>query len=250
MNAKSAEQFIQCHCGPGLSSGDASVRKALKFAAKRETLKKELEEQLELDARALKWIDGIALPTDLEQLFLDDEEEPVTTGFNWKAAWRQPPFLALLIALLVLFGWVFTLVRADHFPGRETVQQLIDATEEMTGSELDPKTTETGLLGDWLFSQYGFENFFVPEELSHLKTAGCRVLKLNGIPVAQIAVQKHESFLFVFQADDLGVKINPPDQWRIFEMDDWCVAIQSHEKGCIMLAFHGSQAEMQGFLGR
>jgi len=241
---------MQYHCGPGLVSGDSTIRKALKFAAKSETLNKELELQLELDAHALKWIDGIALQDDLEQYFLADQEAPSTDGFNWKAAWRQPPFLALVIALLVLFGCFFTLLRVDHFPGRETLQQLLDATDEMTGSELDPKITESGLLGDWLFSQYGFENYFVPEELGHLKTAGCRVFKLNGIPVAQIAIQKHASFLFVFQADDFGVKINPADQWHIFKMDDWSVAILAHKKNCVMLAFHGSQAQMRGFLAR
>lgn len=204
---------------------------------------------IDLDPAVLKEIDSLELPTDLEPRFLE-KEEPAGQGFNLKRIWRQPPILAVIIALIVIPSWFIysSLLRADNFPGHEVMEQLINATDEMNGSELTLKNSETGLLGDWLFSQFGFENYFVPEELAHLKTAGCRVFKLNGIPVAQIAVDKKASFLFLFHAEDLAVKIRPTDQWRIFKLDEWCVAIQEHNDECVMIAFHGSKDEMRHFL--
>jgi len=207
-------------------------------------------EPMDLDADRLKRISSIKLPPDLESQF-STEEEPTHQGIRLKEAWKHPPILAVIIALMVILGWLIfsTLLRSDNFPGHEVTEQLINATNEMDGTELNPKATEVGLLGDWLFSQYGFENYFVPESLAHLKTAGCRVFKLNGVPVAQIAIHEQSSFLFLFHAEDLGVNITPPDQWRLFRIDDWIVAIQTHQAECAMVAFHGTKNEMRHFLG-
>jgi len=256
MNAKTAEQLMQCHCGPERECEDSKIRKALKFAAQSGELKDKLQRQVELDASALKWISGIGLPADLEETF-HAKDQPSKSSFSLKRALRQPPVLAVIIAVLVLIGWFIysAVIRADNFSGRESVQQMIDTTQQIidspqdkAGPEFDPKATEAGLLGDWLFSQYGFENFYVPAELSHLKTVMCRVFKQDGFPVAQIAIEAHQSFLFVFRADDFGVKITPPDRWRIFEMDDWCVGILAHDDVCVLMAFHGTKADMHRFL--
>jgi len=250
MNARTAEQLMQCHCGPERDCRDFKIRKALKVAAQNGELKGKLERQMELDARALEWIGGVGLPEDLEEKFRAIEQ-PSDRSFSAKGALRQPPVLAVIIAILVLLGWFigFALLRADNFPGHEAVLKMIEATDAMSGSELDPKTSTAGVLGDWFFSQYGFENYYVPAELSRLNTAGCRVFKQNGFPVAQIAIEEHQSFLFVFHADDFGVKINPADRWRVFEAEDWCVGILAHEEVCVMVAFHGTKEEMHRFLG-
>jgi len=249
MNAKIAEQLIQCHCGPEHEGDDSKIRKALRVAAKDADLKSKLDRQMELDARALEWIAGIELPEDLEEKFhsMGGADGP---SFSLKRALHQPPVLAVIIALLVMLGWFVydAVIRADNFPGRDAVQQMLDTTDEMSGTELAPKVTEAGLLGDWLFSQYGFENYYVPGELSRLKTAGVRVFKQDSFPVAQIAIEEHQSFLFVFNADDFGVKISPGDHWRVFVVDDWCVGILAHEGNCVMVAFHGKKGEMRHLL--
>jgi hypothetical protein len=249
MNAKTAEQHMQCHCGPGRENDDSRIRKALKFVAKNGELNARLERQLELDARALEWIGRIGLPADVEEKF-HSMEAPAGPHFSLKRALRQPPVLAVIVALLVMLGWFVydAVIRAGNFPGRDAVEQMLDATDEMSGTELAPKATEAGLLSDWLFSQYGFENYYLPGELGRLKTAGCRVFKQNGFPVAQIAIEEHQSFLFVFDADDFGVKISPPDRWRVFQMDDWSVGILAHEDVCVVIALHGTKGEMRHFL--
>ena len=249
MNSKTAEQYIQFHCGPGRENADARIRRALRFAANDDNLREKLDRQLDLDGRASEWITGIGLPTDLEDQFRA-AEQPSTRSFSLRRALWQPPALAVIIALTVLLGWFIysTVLSGDNFPGRDSVQQMLDSTSAMTGTEFDPKSAEAGLLGDWLFSQYGFENYFLPPELGHLKTAGCRVFKQDGFPVAQIAVLEHQSFLFVFGADDFGVKIHPADRWRVFQSDDWSVGILSHDDVCVMVAFHGTGEEMRRFL--
>ena len=203
----------------------------------------------ELDAEWLKEINTIELPLDLEPQFLLEGEQ-VGNRVNLRKAWHQPSILAVMIALMVLLGWFIysAVLRADNFPGQEVIEELITLTEEMNGTELNPKSTEVGLLGDWLFSQYGFENYSVPDELAHLQTVGCRVFKHNGVSVAQIAINQQASFLFLFHAEDLGVKISPVNRWRIFKIDDWMVAIQACNEECVMIAFHGTKDEMRDFL--
>lgn len=249
MNAKIAEQLIQCHCGPGEGCDEPKIRKALRYAAKNNELRGKLEGQLKLDAGNLDWIGSIRLPADLEEQFRAIKE-PSAQAFSFKRALRQPPVLVVIIALLVLLGWFVysAVIRADDFPGREAVEEMLNSTAEMTGTELDPKETEAGLLGDWFYSQYGFEDYYVPADIARLKTAGCRVFKQDGFPVAQIAINEHQSFLFVFNSDDFGVKIKQGDRWRVYELDDWVVGLLSHRDVCVMLAFHGTKNEMRHFL--
>ncbi len=88
----------------------------------------------------------------------------------------------------------------------------------------------------------------MPAELSELKIVGGRVFKQDGLAVAQIALEKNSMLAYVFRADDFGVKISPPDRWRVFQDDEWVSAIQVHDGMCFMLTFRGSKADMQSFL--
>ena len=51
MNSKTAEQYIQFHCGPGRENADARIRRALRFAANDDNLREKLDRQLDLDGR-------------------------------------------------------------------------------------------------------------------------------------------------------------------------------------------------------
>ena len=161
---------MQCHCGPGRECDDSKIRKALRVAAQNGELKDKLERQLELDARALEWIGGIGLPADVEEKF-HSMEAPAGPPFSLKRALRQPPVLAVIIALLVMLGWFVyaALIRADNFPGRDAVEQMLDSTDEMNGTELAPKATGAGLLGDWLFSQYRLRKLLCPRRTGPLE---------------------------------------------------------------------------------
>ena len=126
--------------------------------------------------------------------------------------------------------------------------RLVEINDAMSGMELEPKSAQLGNLEDWLFSKYGFEDFYVPPALDGFKTVGARVFKQDGDPVAQFAVEQNNMICYMFHADDLGVHLDPQDKWRVFVDDDWVAALQQHDDSCFMIAFRGTRAEMEKFL--
>jgi len=251
MNAKTAEQLMRCHTGAARECGDPAVRKALVFASGHASLKDKLSAQMEFDARSEAAIAAISLPPHLE-LQIQTINLPARSSAGLGKVLKQPAVLAVAIALLVMLGWFVysTLIHSEDFQGREDVLKILDPDKanEMSRSEFDIKSTEAGSMGDLLFSQYGFENYYVPAQLSHLKTARCRVFKQDGYPVAEVSLESHQSLLFVFRADDFGVKITPSEHWRVFEEGDWSLGIQAHGEVCVLIAFKGSRDEMKRFL--
>lgn len=250
MNAKSALTLIRCHVGPGVQSQDPGIQKALLFAEKDGGLQHQLKAQMEIDGAVVDYIDRIEMPPEIEvQLAALDTRSGSGNG-KWMGFLRQPPILALAIAVVVMLGWlIFYLVNSrDDFPGREDVLQMIATANTMKGSEFDVKSSQAGMLGDWLFSQYGFEDYYVPAELAHLKSIGCRVFHQDGFPVAQVAIEEHHTLCHVFHADDFGVKITPQDRWHVFHDDDWSAAIMAHGDMCVMVIFRGTEQEMLQFL--
>src|SRR5205823_2263293 len=135
----------------------------------------------------------------------------------------------------------------QNFPGRDSAMRMVEITDEMSGMELEPKVAKAGDLEDWLFSK-GFDGYYVPPEFADLKTLGGRVFKQDGFPVAQVAIEKNSMLFYVFRAENFGVKIDPPEKWRIFEDEDWVAAVRAHDDTCFMLAFRGKRADMRNFL--
>lgn len=248
MNAKTAEILFRCHRGGQHGGDDARIQRAIQFAEKDAVLKMKLDEQMAFDSRAVSMIGMICTRSGLLER-IAEIEKPESRPFQLRAMLLTPPVLAVGIALLVLAGWgiYFGWNRMEDFPGKGDAMRMIEVTEEMTGVEMDPKTAKAGDLEDWLFSK-GFEGYFVPAELAELKVVGGRVFKQDGLPVAQIAMEKNAMLFYVFRADDFGVKVTPPDHWRIFHDDEWTAAIQSHNGMCFMVTFRGNKADMQNFL--
>ena len=154
--------------------------------------------------------------------------------------------------MLVVLGVIlyFAHNRMNRFDGEEKVMELLDTTEAMSGVELEPKASQLGDLGDYLFSKYAYENYRIPKEFSSFKTVGCRVFKQNGKPVAQIAVEPESIIFFLFQPGDFGVKLRSKDGWRTFEQDGWAGAIRVYERGCVMIAVQGDQGDIEEILAK
>lgn len=248
MNAKKAEALFRCHREGAHAGEDARIQKAIQFAEKDAGLKRKLDAQIAFDSRAAAAIGAICPRSSLIDR-IKEMEKPAGHSFNLRSMLKTPPVLAMAIALLVLagLGIYFGLSRMEDFPGREDAMRMIEITDEMTGVEMEPKTARAGDLEDWLFSK-GFEGYFVPPEFAELKVLGGRVFKQDGLPVAQIAMEKNAMLFYVFRADDFGVKVDPPDHWRIFQDDEWTAAIRSHKGLCFMVTFRGTKADMQRFL--
>jgi hypothetical protein len=66
--------------------------------------------------------------------------------------------------------------------------------------------------------------------------------------VAQIAVDTHQSLLYVLKGDDFGVTLPSPDDWSIFPALGCVAAARQYDNSIVMLTFQGTEAEMQDFL--
>lgn len=247
MNLKSAQTLLRCHRPGRPELQNPAIRKAVRFAEGIPELKTALALQIEFDDRQADIIRGI-VPDENFLNQIDDTLERSQKGFQWSTL-KQPPFLAGAIAILVVLGVLiyFALDWLNGFPGREAARQMIDMTEEMTGIEREPKVTEAGNLEDWFFSNR-YENFRMLPEFAHMRTVGCRVFWQGGYPVAQIAIEKHNLLLYVFHAEDFGVALEPPEEWRFFQQREWTAAIREDAGTCFMAVFRGEKADMKAFL--
>ncbi len=249
MNTESAELFLRCH-RPGVRGTDPRIQRAVKIAQRDEQLKTQLDAQLAFDDQVAASIAALEVPDGLDARLDKCVPEDERPRLNFKTLVKQPPFLAVVFGLLVLASWggFYALSRMQGFPGKEKAAALVEINDDMTGMELEPKSAEIGNLEDWFFSKYGFEDFYVPPALASYKTVGARVFKQDGVPVAQLAVEKNHMICYMFRAEDLGVKIAPDDKWRVFVDDEWVAAVQQHEEACFMIAFRGKRSEMNAFL--
>ena len=233
MNLKNAQSILRSYRPGKPELQDPQAQKALRVVEAAPEAKAALTAQIEFDDRQAAIVRSIEPGEDFLNK-IDGVVENLQKGFQWSAL-RQPPFLAGALALLVVIGVLvyYGMNWMQDFPGKETAEQMIDMTEEMTGIELEPKATEAGMLEDWFFSN-GYENFRMLPEFSHMKTVGCRVFRQEGFPVAQIALENHNSLFYIFHSDDLGVKIDPPEEWKYFEQGPWAVAIRYSDENAAL----------------
>jgi hypothetical protein len=168
---------------------------------------------------------------------------------HWRSAIRQPAVISILCALLVVLGvgaWA-AMRKLDDFPGRDLVGEIIDETDGMDGTELEPVTPiEAAQLGDW-FMLKGFEGYTAPVELAVTKAVGCRVYRHDDHPVAQIALDRKNALLAVFHTADMKVTLST-SAWHIFQQDDWAVATRGDGANGYIVSFIGDADEMAAFL--
>jgi hypothetical protein len=124
---------------------------------------------------------------------------------------------------------------------------MIEITNAMDGVELEPMSTEVWRLGDWFYMR-GFEGFAVPPEIASLPVVGSRVFKMDGIPVAQLAVEKQNSIVYVFRPGDFRMRLEDGADWRIFDHIGWAAALRRQGETCTMIAFRGSKLDMKSML--
>ena len=247
MNSKKADQFLPCYRAGQSDPGDSRIAKAVKVAGNDPVLKAKLEAQASFDSEAVEKIEKLEAPDSVLESMVT-AEHPKARGANLRV-FKQPAFLSVGFAFLVMLGvlFYFTYNHINRFAGQERVMELLDTTEEMSGVELEPKVTQLGKLGDWLFSK-GFENYQIPPEFAAYKTVGCRVFKQNGARVAQIAVEPNDLIFFIFQPADFGVRMRSRDGWRTFEQDDWAGAVRVWEGACVMIAMRGDKDDIERVL--
>lgn len=251
MNFKTAGLLIACH-RQGMPPSDPRILKAVELAEADSELSAALARQTQFDRHVLDLISKLQVPDSLAS-----EEEPDSAGKRhpvcWLALLKNPVFLAGVVGALLILGVVlfFSLRNISNFPGQEALEEMLESTGAMTGVELEPVQTEVGKLGDWFFLKYQIEHCDVPQEFSAWKTVGCRLFKKDGHSVAQIAVEKNNSLLFVFKADDFGVQLPAQTgKWHILQQEGWTAAVRRDGETCFMLAFMGTRPQMEKLLSQ
>jgi hypothetical protein len=165
---------------------------------------------------------------------------------------RRTILFAVAVGLVATVCMVIFLIsdRLNSFEGADHVSELLDSANSLTGDEFEAVETKAGDLQDWFFLKHGLEHYAVPKQFANVKTVGCRVFKFDGANVAQImAVTDKELLLYMFQANDLGIKIRK-GKWEIVDGDDWVGAVTGLKDICFLVAFKGNRDEMKELLSK
>ncbi len=243
MNAENAGMLIRCHRAG--RRDDARTEKAVRFAEADPVLSKKLGGQAAFDDRLVGVIHYIQPPENLRQKLAEISAKPG----GGKRKLLHPAILPAVAGVLLLVGIMVFLEmdRRANFQGRDAVETLIVKTGKTSGGEFEPVAAPAGEMDDWFFVR-GYDGYSLPPELGALHATFARVFNSDNGPVAQVAVEKHETIVHVFRAADFGVDLLPGEGWRTFEHEGWAAALRRHAGTCYLLAFRGSKAEMDDFL--
>jgi len=247
MNAKTAERLISCHTpGETAAAGESRVQKAVRYAERDEQLRPKLQEQIAFDTAVRESLSAFPVPAELpEKIAALDVDRPSVAV----AVFKNPPFVAAAISIAIVIVLLVrgALERSENYPGREAVLSILDSTtQEMSSVEMEPiNPTELGRMNDW-FAMKDMDGFHVPPEFAKFKAIGARVMRTSGQPVAITVIEQHDMLLYAFRGEPLGVR--PPVNWRVLERDQWVFAIRKFDDLSFIVAFRGSEEEMDRFL--
>jgi hypothetical protein len=248
VKSEEAAVYMQSHCAGLPGTEDPRIAKAVRVAEKDPALKPELARLREQDGRNLAAVEQVMLPPAFLGKLAAGHAE-AARPFSGKAFFAQPVVLAIIIGAVVLLGWggVSLWNRSQDFPGKDSVMRMVEVNDEMTGMEMEPKKDSAAALDDWFFDKYGFEDYYLAPGFENYQTAGARLFKQDGQPVAQVAVPDHNMVFFSFKAEDFGLSL-PNDQWRTFRDGDWVAAVVQHDDESFMVTFRGSGSDMDSLL--
>lgn len=245
MKADDAEALLPLYRAGRRAEG--RVQKAVRYAEAHDTLRKTLSEQMEFDDQIVDVIHFIKPPENLRHKLREMSTHPQVR--RKRSQVFNPAVLTAVCGILLIIGFcVWTVMeRMEKFPGRESVERMLTATSRMTGMELEPVTSSTGALGDWFYMR-GFEGYVLPAEIGALPAVGSGVLRIDGHPIAQLAVDRQNSILYVFHAADFDVEIPAGEAWKTFDHEGWAAAVSRRGNLCYVLARRGTKEEMEAFL--
>jgi len=248
VKSEEAGLLLQCHVAGLPGTEDPRIAKAVRAAEKDTELHGELERQRAFDERNLAALEHVIVPQAvLARIAASDGS--TARQFSGKAALMQPVVLAIGLGAAVLLGLGGLTLwnRAHTFPGEDGAMRMVEVTDEMTGAEMEPKKDAAAALNDWFFNKYGFEDYYLPPGFENYETAGARLFKQDGQPVAQVAIEENHMMFYCFKAEDFGVNI-PRNGWKTFRDGEWVAAVRQQDEECFMVAFHGTEGDMDAFL--
>ena len=246
MNLKTAEQQIAAfRAGKKV---DSRTLKAVRVAEGDATLRQKLSDQMDFDDQMVDVIHCLKPPEDLRRK-LSELSARAAGSQRLRKNIAHPAILSALAGVVLIVGFLIYLELDEqkNFPGRPAIERMVATNERLTGVEFEPMESPAGELSDWFF-MHGFDSFVVPPDLAALPAVGSRVFKLNGRPVAQMAIDRQNSVLFAFRAADFGVNLPANADWSVFVQEGWTAAVRQRSGVCTVLTLRGSQSEMKSLL--
>ncbi|HWB60417.1 MAG TPA: hypothetical protein VG733_13055 [Chthoniobacteraceae bacterium] len=253
MNLKEAQALSKCH-RPGADADAPQVQKAVRAIAADPAMKAAFDAQVEFDAAQARLLDSIKPGEDLLNRIDETLEKLQQKSFQWSLM-RHPAFLAGAVAVVVVIGvliWALQDMK-ENFPGRDSVEKMVDTASQLNSKTLEPKTAQAGELGDWFFSK-GYEDFRILPQFAAQNAAGARIFKFKqddravDHAVAQITFADHNAVLNIFHLGDFDIQLDPPERWRVFEQNDYAVAIRADTGTGFMVMFKGRKSDMEDYL--
>jgi hypothetical protein len=225
---------------------DPRCQKAMKAIENDAASRARLAEQVAFDQQMVELVRAIRAPQDIRARL---EKNQVAAAKEKRSREAIVAISAVVLGIAVIAGLLVYqgMQSRKAFPGREALEGLVSSANRMSGVELEPVSQPTGQLADWFYMR-GFENFAVPPELRKVPAVGSRFFRQEGSPVAQVAIDLHQSLLYIINAKDFGVQLPADGDWRIFETEGWAAAARQNDGGCVVLTFRGTEAEMSDFL--
>jgi len=247
MNAHTAETLLRCHRAE--KPVDARMQKALRWAERDPEARQKLKDQMAFDQQVVEAIHFIKPPENLRQKLAALGARPSVERPGLTKQMINPAVLSALAGVAVIVGIIafFVFDHMQKFPGRESVERMIPTPGKMTGPEFESVSTTANELGDWFYI-HGYEGYEVPPEIASTPVIYSRVFRMDGKPIAQFAMERHESLVFEFHASDFGVELPQDGDWRLLVQDEWTAAIRQHGDHCVMVLLRGSKSEMNDFL--
>lgn len=247
MNTTEAEILLRCHRAG--REPDGRVQKALRVAEGDAELGRKLRAQMDFDAQIFEAIHYIIPPEDLRKKLGALNEAAGGGRRGLRSQIFNPGVLAAAIGVLFFVGVIvfFIMESMTRFPGREAVEEMVEAAAKMNGTEFETVTTTTSQLGDWFYMR-GYEGYEVPPELAALPVTLSRVFRQDDKKVAQFVIEQPAAMIFEFHASDFGVQLTPDGDWQVLEHEGWAAAVRQRGDNCFMIALRGGTSEMRAFL--
>ena len=242
MSPKSARQFLAIQPPEFQNSRESSLaREALQ---KSPALLAEFEAQSAVDHAGSAILAELEIPSEvLSDLDAQATEAAAERG-RARLNPRDPALLAVGIGVLLLAAlltWHF-LGRAGVFP--EEALTIAAEGAKLGTAQFEVTEEKAGALEDW-FMLKGFDRFSVPPKFASYQAAGARVSKIEGQPVAVLAIPENFMFFLVFDPAPLGIRIQPDGSWRLAEFDyKYAAAIREDNGMCFMVVIKGSKKDL------
>jgi len=246
MTPKAARRRLAVSFHLGADAAKPEFRSAVQALGSSSELMQDYDWQKVVDAKIGERLMGLEIPAEIR-----DTLEPREAAF--RAAWgvrrgHKPAMLSVILGFLLLVGlltWHF-LRSGDVFP--EEALSIASEGARLQVEQFEVVEEPAGLLADW-FLLKGFERFHVPSQFANYQVVGARIFKIEGQPVAVLAVPENFMFFMVFDPIPFGIRANEEGTWRTVAFEGNHAAALRFDNGmCFMVVIKGTPADLAPLL--